>query len=189
MPQAKTVVLDISKGVSPKDYARTLNALKDGMDDFREEQGWCSEFWSYITSTISGVFQWSNYEEKVTVYTDTVGTDAERAEQLRLIRGRILRYVGERIQLPRANDILRNAGLPEYVQDVNGNPWSVRVPGISFVVSAKADPTLEIQAKFREFLDGFNDEQAEYHAGRLYAQEANSNYHVPVRDTVQLLGQ
>lgn len=188
MPQAKTVVLDISESVSPEDYARTLNALKDGMDNYRESQGWCTEFWSYITNTISGAFRWDSYNETVTVRTDTVSTDTQRATELRNIRGRILAYVGERIQLDPANRILRDAGLAEYTRtDDPRTPWRVQLPSVAFTVHGKEDPTVGIQAQAKKFLASVGDADAEYHGGRAYASETTENYRVPTADTVRLL--
>lgn len=189
MPKAKTVVLDISESVSPEDYARTLDALKDGMDDYRNSQGWCTEFWGYITNTISPVFRFDSYDETVNVRTDTVRTDAERATELRNIRGRILAYVGERIQLDPANRILRGAGLAEYTRTGDpGMPWRVQLPSVAFTVRGEEDPTVGIQAQARKFLASVGDTDSEYHGGRAYASEAAENYRVPTADTVRLLG-
>ena len=190
MPQGKTAVLDLTAGVSEADYVRAMNALKDQMDSYRESQGWCTEFWSYITSTISPLFTYDGYNEVVRVDTTSgVTSDADRAATLTAIRGRILAYVGERITLPRANDVVRGSGLAEYAVDSAGKPWRINFPGFTVNVNQDEDPTGAFRVKFREFLAGIDDPSSEYHAGRMYVSELSdyNGYRVPVADTVPLL--
>jgi len=186
MPEASKAVLDISEGVSRDDYAQALNSLRDGMDSFRASQGWCSEFWDYIQRTISPVFAWDRYQEDVFVNADTLRTDAERAAELRNIRGRILTYVGQRIPLGGANEILRGAGLAEYTPEKTERTWRVNVGSFRFDVTAEQDPTAGIQEKFREVLASVGDTDADYHAGGVYASETSTG-RVPAAYTVPLL--
>ncbi len=186
MPEASKAVLDISEGVSRDDYAQALNSLRDGMDSFRASQAWCSEFWDYIQRTISPVFAWDRYQEDVFVNADTLRTDAERAAELRNIRGRILTYVGQRIPLGGANEILRGAGLAEYTPEKTERTWRVNVGSFRFDVTAEQDPTAGIQEKFREVLASVGDTDADYHAGGVYASETSTG-RVPAAYTVPLL--
>jgi hypothetical protein len=189
MPEDKTTVavLNLGEGVSQEVYERTLNLLRDEMEAYRIQCGWCPEFWYTAQQTVSPVFGYDRYTEQMTLYTDTKTTDADRATELRNIRGRLLVYAGNRVELDRLNETFRAVGFAEYPRVVTGTPWRISVPGISFTVNTEEDPTAEIQRNFVEFLAANGDTESAYHGGGAYARRASDNFRVPAADTVPLL--
>jgi len=189
MPESTNAVavLNLDAGVSQEAYEQALRLMRDEMNRYRREQDWCPEFWFEIQNTVSGVFSWDRMASVAEVNAGTQSTDAGRAEELRNIRGRLLRYVGERITLERLNEAFRNSGFPEYNRKETEPVWLIRFPGFNVNVASATDPTQAVREKFLEFLDGISDRESAYHASRLYASTSDEGYHVPAEDSVPLL--
>ena len=189
MPEGKTAVavLNLDEGVSQEVYATTLNLLRDEMEAYRNQCGWCMEYWYTAQVTVSPVFEYDRYREKLTLRTDTKDTDADRATELRNIRGRLLAYAGSRVQLDRLNETFRAVGFAEYNRVVTGTPWRVTVPDASFVVTTDEDPTEGIRERYIEFLTASGDTDSAYHGGRVYVRRGTDSFRVPAADTVPLL--
>lgn len=131
--------LDISSEVTPEEYRRVLDSLLDQFEQWRREHGWCTDVYLYVAQ-LSRTFHWNKagYRESIhrTGYTGAMELDisAERtpagmAQDLREIRGRILRFTVERpdyITLEKADEFLTTAGLAPYQA----------VPRVSYQVSA-----------------------------------------------------
>ena len=184
----KQQVLDLDGEINIGQYAGALNALKDALEEYRQEQDWCSSFWNTVERRISTVFShdYSYSQERVIVKVDPAFPGSVRAaEILREIRGRMLLYVGDRITLPRLNQIFRETGLPEYKRGVSQS-WIVQFGRTQVAIQSETNPQDEIREKYREFLTAIGDRNAEHNA-RSTRGWMDGNYQVPTVDTVPLM--
>lgn len=119
--------LDISEEVSPGDYRKVLQNFLDQFEAWRISHGWCTDVYFFVAQ-LSATFHWNKngrldslYREGYTgaMELDIPGdrTPAQMAQDLREIRGRVLRFTldcPKYLSLEKANEFLVTAGLAPY---------------------------------------------------------------------------
>lgn len=155
--------LDISTSVNSEDYQRVLNSLLDQFEDWRIDRGSCTDFYLFV-GQITRTFRWDRDARgmlkdgahgAMRLDLDRCPTDEARAEDLREVRGRILRFTvtqPSEIYLDLANQFLRNSGLTPWTPEAQPpEPPKYRVETYSVVTNGTLSAE-EIREKLTRYL-------------------------------------
>jgi len=127
------MALDLSGEVTDEQFRKVLTSLLDKFEAWRSENDWCDEFYTdYVTRLTRGWHcEYADDDDEPAMYLAPSGhmTGAERARELRDLRGRILRFTVETpdtLSAEKANEFLRAAGLAPWEPGKPGSPRAVR---------------------------------------------------------------
>ena len=180
--------------VTDEQFQAALDGLLYSFGSYFREQRYCSEYWEFIHDRISPVFYYRT-NDTMDGYLGTVDPDRRLApsnvEELRDIRGRVLRLVGDRIDLAQANRTLRAAGLPEYQQDEQETrTWEVVVPRVYLHVRLSAEeenPVVRLRESFERFLADAGAGNPAQEAQMLITNSLGVSTRIPSKEVVDLL--
>lgn len=190
MTEAKKC-LDISETVSDEEYRAVLSSLLEQFEDWRRDHGWCTDLYHHVAQ-LTRTFRWnrqgvnpsivaSGYSGAMELDIPETRDGAERAQDLREVRGRILRFTRDMpdyLTQEMANQFLTTAGLAGWVPSGN------RRYGVEF--SGTLDTALtreEIEKKVRAL---FTKLGVTGHVG-IYIRDLSSTATIPAGDTAELL--
>ena len=186
------MTLDISTSVTPEDHERVYRSLLSQFETWRSEHDWCTDLYLFV-GQLSRVFHWNalatgvyyGYSGEMTYDPARLpeDTDSARAQDLRELRGRILRMTLDRsdyINLARANEFLEDSGLPRHDKKTPGRIY-VNLSGY-----APGDETTpeKLQAEVQEYLTRIGAEGVTI---ATYREHRTSYIDFP--DTTELLPQ
>jgi hypothetical protein len=122
MTEAK--YLDISETISDEEYRTVLGSLLEQFETWRRDNSWCTDLY-YHVARLTRTFKWdtsgynssisaSGYSGAMELNIPAERSGAERAQDLRELRGRVLRFtieMPEYLTTEKANEFLTTAGL------------------------------------------------------------------------------
>jgi hypothetical protein len=131
--------LDISEEVSDEDYRRVLQSFLDQFEAWRISHRWCSDLYLFVAQ-LSATFHWNKSARLDSLYREGYTgameldipdgrTAAQRAQDLRDIRGRVLQFTVQRseyLTITRANEFLTTAGLAPWAPEAPAAPLTAR---------------------------------------------------------------
>ena len=188
-----TKYVDISGPVTKRVHEKVLNDLLEQFEQWRHDMGWCTDLYKYVQQ-LTDSYVWNpdvenfyrGYNGQMTVAPRADMTDEERGQDLRDVRGRVLRFTldqSDTIELTRANEFLTNARLAPWT----GGPIGVRRVYASvgvYVDTTKTDD--QIRAALTRTANSLGEVTG--NGPDLYVSEqSRRNGRVPLSDTTELL--
>jgi hypothetical protein len=148
--------LDITNPVSRPDYILAVTGMHDVLENtLKHRNSWCDERFRYFTAVIPDL-DWDGYPQHPELNFDKLPEDADYAERLRDMRGKLLWYTkAEVITLDEVNEIFAAAKLPEYGTKKNaGTRVNVLLPRfeVSLATGDLEEARGSIVNNFAEFL-------------------------------------
>lgn len=215
MTDTTTAMLDLDAGVTAEQFERALTAIRDGLTAYQREHG----RGYYAAYYVSPRFGFSDNCDSRGIYDMTIDLtspesvpadrltekgraavaaqqDAQRAAELREVRGRMLALANNYLNRPRygvplarVNQILADAGLPGYDTDIpEGTRVQLTVSMTLYTRSTANDPAQDVRDRVTAALMGLGIEQDEQHVrARIAAATASERAAVPETETVALL--
>jgi len=204
-----TTTLDISSKVRHADYRQALQSLLDSFELWRQENRWCSEFYTHFVTRLSATFTWDpygtmtslrdlGYNGKIDITIPAGRSPAERAADLRDIRGRMLQYAvikHDYLTPERLGRFLAAARLPGYVPpEVPPEPGPATrrfyVEAAGYIQTALTEEQIQAAlAQFRERLSLQDDSELfERVTPTDRPRRNNVPLNVPAEERTPLLG-
>lgn len=146
--------LDLSSEVSDADYRRVLENLLDQFSTWRYAHGWCTDVYLFV-GQLTRTYRWDRTEERMRLDIPETRTAAERATDLRELRGRILRFTRTQpdyLDIAKANEFLTLAGLAPYAPEAEPENTPRRY---SVSIGARVNSTLtetELRTKLTRYM-------------------------------------
>lgn len=156
--------LDLSGEITEEQHRRVYESLLEQFEEWRHSQRWCTELYTSHVVRLSPAFQWEyvgDYEMGPQVYGGHGGSRiklwldfgyvTDRAQDLRDLRGRILRFTLDQpdyLDKDRANRFLTHAGLQPWSPEPE--PEGQKHYSISFYCTATTELSqADIEARLR----------------------------------------